>query len=102
MNYKILIFIFILMILIFLLFKYIHLIIKMTDNINKYIKNNGLFSLGKILEEVKNMCKIYDSPYSIPLVEKSPLSNLIYVKMYCDWTSSKDLCNLWNKMSKGN
>ena len=29
-------------------------------------------------------------------------NKLIKVLLYCSWCSSKELCDLWNKMSKGN
>lgn len=36
-----------------------------------------------------------------PLLEQQE-STIIRVMLYCSWTSSQELCNLWNKMSKGN
>jgi len=39
-------------------------------------------------------------------VNENPLlieeSNIFRVMLYCNWTGSKELCNLWSKMSKGN
>lgn len=38
-----------------------------------------------------------------PLLENVVVEQpIIRVMMYCNWTSSKGLCDLWNKMSKGN
>lgn len=42
--------------------------------------------------------------FSLLKLENKPDSNnkLIRIKLICNWLTSKDLCNLWNKMSKGN
>jgi hypothetical protein len=39
---------------------------------------------------------------NFPLIENQISSKIIRVMMHCNWTSSEELCNLWNKMSKGN
>ena len=42
--------------------------------------------------------------FSLLKLENKPDPNnkLIRIKLICNWLTSKDLCNLWNKMSKGN
>jgi len=50
--------------------------------------------LNHILDTVKK-----NEYLTIDLFNSKPLTKVL---VYANWCSSKDLCNLWNKMSKGN
>ena len=85
----------------------------MSKVIDNYIENNNI---EKAIEESKNMDflnlssllsdinKTRNFPYILPLEEINnlPREKIIKVKLYCNWLNSKQLCDLWNKMSKGN
>jgi hypothetical protein len=51
-----------------------------------------------IVEETENLRKTAELN-TTTLIQKN---HKIRVYMLCNWCSSQDLCNLWNKMSKGN
>jgi hypothetical protein len=59
---------------------------------------------ANVFGECKNNIEIVDY---VDIFEENPpileekLENKIRVMMYCNWSSSEELCNLWNKMSKG-
>lgn len=66
----------------------------------EYCRDNDLFFLGKYLGRLN---KSNNSEYhNLMSIIESPQSKVIKIKLLCNWCSSKELCNLWNKMSKGN
>ena len=78
------------------------------DIIKKYLDKNQLntaFLLSKILKNKLEDTPEYNKLY-LEIVEKLYPNSLkkthIKVLLLCNWCSSVDLCNLWNKMSKGN
>ena len=45
--------------------------------------------------------EINDNPPLIESEEEEVINSLTRVMLYCNWTNSKELCELWNKMSQG-
>lgn len=76
--------------------------------LKKYYDNNEIntaFLLSKILKDKLNNNSEY---INLTFQIKSKLDNNIFYQKYirvllaCNWCSSKELCDIWNKMSKGN
>lgn len=59
---------------------------------NQYKNNSILKKINNILSknEIDKLDNIFNS------------TNTIRILLYCNWCTSEELCNLWNKMSKGN
>ena len=76
--------------------------------LKKHYDNNEIntaFLLSKILKDkLKNNSEYNNLTFQII----SKLDNNIFKQKYikvllaCNWCSSKELCDVWNKMSKGN
>ena len=79
--------------------------ISMAINECNNIKYNNLgFFLGNIKTEIDNNInnQYVFFPKIANIIEDQLNTDIIRVRMLCNWTSSEKLCNLWNKMSKGN
>lgn len=75
---------------------------KYEDAINECLSEN-LHNLAFLLSKVLNINKFNKqiNTNDIPDFMK-PKSDFIRVYLCCSWTSSEELCKIWNKMSKGN
>jgi hypothetical protein len=62
--------------------------------------NDSLFL--RIIENIDKNLLTQDENIIIENRKKMSVNNNIKVLLCCSWTSSKNLCDLWNKMSKGN
>ena len=74
------------------------------DVLQLCIKNNNYDTLKMLCILYKDKLKHDDNFKKIySMVETGKFYSLdkIRVLLLCNWCSSKDLCNLWNKMSKG-
>jgi GR25 family glycosyltransferase involved in LPS biosynthesis len=84
------------------------------DHIEEYTEN-GLFAIANARADCIsfNTLGFLKSNVSYPLVKSQWFSendgiyikkknNVLRVKLMCNWCSSEELCNEWNKMSKGN
>ena len=72
------------------------------EKLNTLIKENNyleaLYESSKLdLSIITNIIKT-----KISSEDLNTYNNIVRLKMLGDWTSSKNLCNMWNKMSKGN
>ena len=79
--------------------------------INNHLKNNKLeYALQECRKNNKtglgSLLSLNTDYFNIDVKTSSDLLKTrtpnIRVKLYCNWLTSEELCNLWNKMSKGN
>jgi GR25 family glycosyltransferase involved in LPS biosynthesis len=61
-------------------------------------QNDGIY----IKKSIKKQDNITMTENSKVVVKDTNVNKMIRVKMMCNWCSSKQLCNEWNKMTKGN
>lgn len=62
---------------------------KINEALNHCLKNN-LNNLGSLIQKVSG------------ITEEPPISKKIRILLTCNWSDSKSICDLWNRMSKNN
>jgi len=72
---------------------------KINDSLNKCIDNGDNYILKLLCTSLYD--KLKDNKDFLNIYNTSKYDN-IRVLLLCNWCSSKELCDIWNKMSKGN
>ena len=73
----------------------------MSEIVNRYISENNISeAISQCLKDNQNHLALFLKRISI---QEGKIENThpIRVMLYCNWTETKELCDLWNKMSKG-